>query len=82
MLYEYDPQPKWFNHAVKVLTYLSESRKNDKVVPADHWALLATSKIIEISKKQNLQIPTGLIVGHGKQVVDSIVSGIPRYTEI
>jgi len=81
MLYEYDPQPKWFNHAVKVLTYLSESRKNDKVVPADHWALLATSKIIEISKKQNLQIPTGLIVGHGKQVVDSIVSGIPRYTE-
>lgn len=81
MLYEYDPQPKWFNHAVKVLTYLSESRKNDKSVPPDHWALLATSKIIEISKKQNLPIPTGLIVDHGKQIVNGILSGIPPFPE-
>ena len=52
MLYEYDPQPKWFDHALKVLTYLSESRKNSVNVPPDHWALLATAKIIEIAKKE------------------------------
>jgi len=81
MLYEYDPQPKWFNHALKVLTYLSESRKNERNVPPDHWALLATAKIIEISDKQNLPIPTELIIGHGKQVVNGIIAGIPAYKE-
>ena len=57
MLYEYDPQPQWINHAVNVLTYLANLRKNDKKVPPDHWALLATVKILEISKNQNLRTP-------------------------
>jgi len=81
MLYEYDPQPKWFNHAVKVLTYLANLRKNDKKVPPDHWALLATAKILEISKNQNLRIPEELIINHGKQVVNGIIAGVPKYTE-
>ncbi len=78
MLYEYDPQPKWFNHAVKVLTYLAELRKNDTKVPPDHWALLATSKIIKIAKKQNLEIPEELLISHGKQIVNGIVKDKPR----
>lgn len=81
MLYEYDPQPKWFNNAVKVLTYLANLRKNDKKVPPDHWALLATAKILEISKNQNLQIPEELIINHGKQVINGIIAGVPAYTE-
>jgi len=81
MLYEYDPQPKWFNHAVKVLTYLAKSRKNVQKVPPDHWALLATAKIIEISKKQNLEIPNDLLINHGKQVVNGIVAGVPAYSK-
>ncbi len=81
MLYEYDPQPKWFNHALKVLTYLSESRINETNVPADHWALLATAKVIEIAKKQNLKIPEEMLLSHGKQVVNGIIGGIPKIPE-
>lgn len=77
MLYEYDPQPKWFDHALKALIYLSELRKNEKNVPPDHWALLATAKLIEISNERNISIPKELIIDHGKQVVNGIIKGIP-----
>jgi len=81
MLYEYDPQPQWINHAAKVLTYLANLRKNNKKVPPDHWALLATAKILEISKNQKLRIPEELIINHGKQIVNGIIAGVPEYTE-
>ena len=81
MLYEYDPQQKWFDHALKVLIYLSELRKDEKKVPHDHWALLATAKLIEISNRKNIPIPKELILDHGKQVVNSILEGIPKFNE-
>ena len=81
MLYEYDQQPKWFNHALKVLTYLSELRVNEKNVPHDHWALLATAKLIQIADKQNLEIPREILLSHGKQIVNDIIAGIPNYNE-
>ena len=81
MLYEYDQQPKWFNHALKVLTYLSELRINEKNVPHDHWALLATAKLIEIADKQNLEIPREMLLSHGKQIVNDIITGIPTFNK-
>ena len=81
MLYEFDQQPKWFNHALKVLTYLSELRINEKNVPHDHWALLATAKLIEIADKQNLEIPREMLLSHGKRIVNDIIAGIPNYNK-
>lgn len=45
-LYEIDPDEKWFEGAVKTLEYLSNLREGDWVVEADHWALLASAKVI------------------------------------
>ncbi|MGI9533741.1 MAG: hypothetical protein ACR2NW_02220 [Thermodesulfobacteriota bacterium] len=77
MLFEIDPQPKWFNASVKVLVYLADKRRGNKEVPADHWALIATNKIINLADKNSLIIPRQKLIGHGIQVTDNILKNIP-----
>ena len=81
MLYEIDPQPKWFDSSVKTLTYLADSRRGSKVIPADHWALIATSKIIEIADKESLKVPRDKLIVHGIQVSEKILDGVPDLPE-
>ncbi|MHC4871141.1 MAG: prenyltransferase/squalene oxidase repeat-containing protein [Planctomycetota bacterium] len=51
LLYESDNNDRWFRAAVRGMLYLAETRKKSGYYPADHWALLATEKIIKNWKK-------------------------------
>ncbi|MGI9553685.1 MAG: hypothetical protein ACR2NC_02070 [Thermodesulfobacteriota bacterium] len=77
MLFELDPQPKWFNASVKALTYLADNRRGDKEVPADHWALISTNKLIKTADENSLSIPRQKLIDHGIRVTDTILKGIP-----
>ena len=81
MLYEIDPQPKWFNASVKVLTYLAESRKNEKTVPMDHWALIATNKVFKIADEKSLSIPRKALIDHGIKITELILKNVPQFPE-
>jgi len=45
-LYEADHSRKWLIAAGKALSFLARSRAGHFTVPADHWALIATSKLL------------------------------------
>lgn len=67
MLYEKDPNPVWLNAAAKAIGYLANVRKDEDVVPVDHWALLATERLLRL--RVDLPVPKNLLVHHAKQIV-------------
>ena len=73
MLYELDRSKLWIESAAKTLTYLANSRKNDKYVPADHWALLATEKLLSLENAEKLPIERELLVNHAAQICEAIL---------
>ncbi len=73
MLYEKDGAEVWFESALKALLYLAAVRKNKTDVPADHWALLATEKILELDNKILLPETKEILVKHAIQISNSIL---------
>lgn len=71
MLYELDPSDKWLNSAIKAIEYLALKRKGNSVFPADHWALLATEKILSIKKID--PVTKDLLIDHAIYICDSIL---------
>jgi len=77
MLYEKDPRPEWFQGALNAMTYLSSLRQRRVIVEADHWALLATDKLLSAGRPES----EDKIVGHGVKICRSILAGVSRYHE-
>jgi len=84
-------QYRWMKIASNTLLYLERYRRNQKLnqIEPDHWALLATSKLLplldiqrkniqlgnnNIEKQKQLDIEYWLIYNHGIKVATSIVS--------
>lgn len=85
MLYQKDPSEIWIESATRALTYLARSRQGSTHVPADHWALLATSRLLSLENIDELMVPRKLLINHAIQVCETILrsqikeSGKPGY---
>ncbi len=73
VLFEHDGDAKWLSGASRTLAYLSESRKDAKQVPADHWALLATARIWKHAGSAPGIVSRETLRGHTLQVAESIL---------
>ena len=73
MLYEKDPSPLWLQTAYGTLEYLALSRKNSTNIPADHWALLATEKLLSLEPNEELPISRELLINHAIQICETIL---------
>jgi len=74
MLYELDRDRRWFDAAGRALAYLARARENDADVPADHWALLATAKMLSF---EDARIPSELrskLESHAVQICTAILA--------
>ena len=49
-LYTHTLDEQWIELAIDALRYLGRNRENLTVIPADHWALIATAKIMSLHK--------------------------------
>jgi len=72
MLYEKDPCDVWLNVSSKALEFLAISRKSRLRVPPDHWALLATQRLLAL-KSVDLPVSRELLVNHGIQICEAIL---------
>ena len=72
MLYELDPREEWLVGASKALNYLAQTRRNEPVVPADHWALLATERLLRLDVQ--LPVSSSLLIHHAKQIVSVMLT--------
>jgi len=69
-LYDMDRKADWLTSARKTLHYLSESRRDQIEVPADHWALIATRRIWPYLDEADRTV----FKRHTRQIVESILS--------
>lgn len=73
-LYEADHSRKWLVAAGKALAYLARSRVKLPVVPADHWALLATAAIMPHADEIASVLSREELKWHAIQVCNSILN--------
>lgn len=74
MLYEYDQNLRWLTGAAKALAYLARSRYGKTRVEADHWALLATARLLpRYHLLANPPAPREMILQHAVQVCGSML---------
>ncbi|NNK78033.1 MAG: hypothetical protein HKP40_04895 [Litoreibacter sp.] len=62
--------------AVRIIEHLADIRKDDYRVPADHWALLATSKAFELARSGKLELSEDLterLYFHATQVIGELL---------
>ena len=75
MLHDLDPDPAWLDAAARGMACLARERRNGRHVPADHWALIATAKLIR--KYDQVVSPPctrDALVQHAVQLVNVILA--------
>ena len=77
MLYEKDRSLKWLQGAADSIAYLARKREGKKQVEADHWALLATSRLLPLYHLCRQSLPKKAIELHAIQICESILQSIP-----
>jgi hypothetical protein len=80
MLAELDveKQEQWLVVATKTLLYLEQLRRNqplDEIEP-DHWALLATAKLLPLLEQYDSDVEYWLVYNHGVRVATSMVDSV------
>ena len=73
MLYEKDASDIWMQSAYKALKHLADSREGKTNIPADHWALLATEKLLSLKKVSDLDISEPMLTRHAVQICATIL---------
>ncbi len=59
--------------ASRALEYLAKTRARSGEAPADHWALLATARLLQASEQSGIEVPRGALVNHALQVCHAIL---------
>ncbi len=63
-------------HALRILGYLSDSRRGASSVPADHWALLATAEVFSLVADGRIDVDEAALEAfhvHAIQIVEKIL---------
>ena len=71
-LYETDHSIVWLNAAARALSYLARSRAKLSSVPPDHWALIATAKLLPYYVKSGSPASREALVHHAIQICQSM----------
>ena len=72
-LYETDQSPVWLNAAAKALSYLARSRAKLYDVPPDHWALIATAKLLPYYSQSASPASREELIHHATQICQSLM---------
>lgn len=74
MLHDLDPNPKWLHAAAKCIAHLAKIRQGKLTVEADHWALLATARILPHLEQCNSLLSRRQALAHAEQICLHILS--------
>jgi hypothetical protein len=81
MLHEEDPSPVWIDAAAKTIGYLARSRAGRETVEADHWALLATARLLPRYDRCRQGVAREAVVHHAVQICRSILHEKPPWPD-
>ncbi len=73
-LYEADHSREWLIAAGKALSFLAKSRAGHSAVPADHWALIATARLLPYCDQSSCPASSrDELIQHAVQICTSIL---------
>jgi hypothetical protein len=72
-LHRLHPGEQWTRSAAAALQYLAVTRRGQDAVPPDHWALLATARLLELRPAGLEAAARQAIVGHAAQVCREMI---------
>lgn len=75
MLYEMDPSDLWITSAARALGYLAHGRRGESDIPVDHWALLATERMVPLMDEGDLPVTREQLIYHARQICEVILEG-------
>ena len=81
MLYEKDPDLQWLQAAAKAIAHLARLRAGKRRVEADHWALLATAKLLPLYDRCQQPLPRNEILTHAIRICESILTHRSHYSK-
>lgn len=81
MLYEKDPALRWLQAAADAIASLARLRAGKRQVEADHWALLATAKLLPLYDRCQQPLPESEILTHAIRICESILTHRSRYSK-
>lgn len=81
MLYERDPSLTWLQAAADSIAYLTRRREGQRRVEADHWALLATAKLLPLYNRCRQPLPKRALERHAAQICQSILQSKPDHDD-
>ena len=75
LLHDIDPRPRWLAAAAKGMTHLAEKRSAAGQAPSDHWAMLATKKLLaKLTQSPLPGIDSSLLIRHAVMVSENMLS--------
>jgi len=80
-LYETDHSPVWLAAAARALSYLARSRAKLLEVPPDHWALIATAKLLPYYAQSASPASREELLQHAVQICQALMKGQLRNSE-
>ena len=80
MLYELDRSPQWLEGAAKGIAYLARVRDRRFPVKADHWALLATARLLRHDRECQRLVSRQTMLVHVIQIGMSMLAMRPELT--
>jgi len=72
-LYETDHSFVWLNAAAKALSYLAKSRAKQSQVPPDHWALIATARLLPHYAQSASPASREELIQHAAQICQALM---------
>lgn len=84
LLYEIDRNEKWLTASLNAINNLHNQRKGKRVVEADHWALIATGRLLNIVQNidSSYKYVESILIDHAVQICESIVSTVHTFPKI
>jgi hypothetical protein len=79
MLHELRPSERWLQAAANALGYLCRIREGQPQVEADHWALLATGKLMSLPDLPDSGPARQTLIRHAVQICRSIFAEAPWF---
>jgi hypothetical protein len=73
-LYEVDHSREWLDAAARALSYLAKSRAGIPDAPPDHWALIATAKLLPYCTQDGCPASREELLHHAVQISKKLLS--------
>ncbi len=77
VLYELDANPRWRDAGAAALLYLATSREDEDNVPPDHWAMIATARLLALPDDGLNAEQRQTLIAHARRVCGELANSSP-----